>query len=103
MNAAEFIVKFGWTGAELDINAFENGFITRDDFLKNYGFEILDEIKTYVDAWEFVQKKGGLTGAKRWLQTEESEPYYNYEQSVVDELKKNVALVEEVESLKEVC
>lgn len=60
MKAKEFIEKFGWGLACRDIASLEHGFIKSEDFLEHYGFEIPGDLKQYTDAWELVDKFGGL-------------------------------------------
>ena len=92
MKAIEFIKKFGWDLAQRDIAALESGFIKKEDFLEHYGFDILDDLKRYVDAWELVQKSGGLDEAKD--HTMVLALIEEYEQ--LKQLRKSIHLVEEV-------
>lgn len=64
MNAIEFVKKFGLDLAKRDVAAWQSGFIKREDFLENYGFDILDSLKQIVDAFELVDQWGGLEDAK---------------------------------------
>jgi len=97
MKPAEFIAKFGWDLAQRDVTCLETGFITKADFLEHYGFEILDEIKIYIDAWELVKEHYMIDRAKKYANSPYTAP------EIVEPLKKAIALVDEVESLKEVC
>ncbi|OTG81842.1 hypothetical protein B9T31_15075 [Acinetobacter sp. ANC 4558] len=111
MKPSEFIAKFGWDLAQRDVTCLETGFITKADFLEHYGFEILDEIKIYVDAWELVQKNQGLNGSRNTLKLLQSSIDIGLHHGIegidaeieIPKLKQAIALVEEVESLKEVC
>lgn len=104
MKAIEFIKKFGFELAQRDIAAFESGFIKKEDFLEHYGFDILDDLKRYVDAYELVQKFGGIKRAKRILR--KSYLSWNNRVSVVwndntfqctiQQLEEAITLVEEV-------
>lgn len=70
IEASEFVKTFGWDLARRDVGAFSSGFIKREDFVEHYGFDILDELKTLVDAYELVEKFGGLFHAKVALEKE---------------------------------
>ena len=96
MKAVEFIKKFGWDYAK-----------ERLDYCKNarlVGMEI--DLKRYVDAYELVQKFGGIKRAKRILR--KSYLSWNNRVSVVwndnpfqctiQQLEEAIALVEEVEN-----
>lgn len=90
MKAIEFIKKFGWDLAQRDIAAFESGFIKKEDFLEHYGFDILDDLKRYVNAYELVQRFGGMDESKKCL-----------DDKIYPELGRAITLVEEVESCNE--
>lgn len=64
MNAVEFVKKFGIDLVKRDVAAWQGGFIKREDFLEHYGFDILDDLKQIVEAWELVEKAGGVDGSK---------------------------------------
>ena len=64
MKAKDFIEKFGWSLACRDIAALDSGFIKSEDFLEHYGFEIPSNLKQYTEAYELVNKFGGLGAAK---------------------------------------
>lgn len=55
MNAIEFVKKFGLDLVKRDVEAWQGGFIKREDFLEHYGFDILDDLKQIVDAFELVE------------------------------------------------
>ncbi len=98
MKAAKFIADKGWDLAQRDVVCLEAGFITKADFLEHYGFEILDEMKIYVDAWELVHKdfeSVEMASYEHLVSGSYADPYW------ID-VKKAIALVKEVESLKEV-
>ena len=64
MDAKEFVKKFGWELVKRDIAALGGGFIKREDFIEHYGFDILNDLKTLVDAYGLVQSHGGLEKAR---------------------------------------
>lgn len=99
MKAVEFIAKFGWELAQRDVVCLETGFITKADFLNHYGFEILDDIKTYVDALEFVQNLGGIQAAKDAAY----QNTMNVDGFDPSKIETAIALVEEVEKFKGVA
>ena len=113
MKAAEFIAKFGFNVAEKCLkNCFspnDKWFIHEGELVSNNEFDLL---KTYVDAWDLVQKMGStIDEIKEHVRVTER----NLERGVyfkctierninrINRIKKAIALVEEVESLKEVC
>ena len=63
MEAKEFVKKFGWDEAKARLNN------NIDMFYLGWGFYSGD-LKTLVDAWEFVEKFGGLFHAKVTLEKE---------------------------------
>lgn len=56
--------------------------------------EMHDGLKRLVESHELVEAYGGLDKTKKRLSTEQSEPYYNYSQQLVDSLKQAIADVE---------
>lgn len=107
MNTAKFIADKGWDLAQRDVVCLETGFITKADFLEHYGFEILDEMKIYVDAWELVNQFDDIGQAKAYLPDIDNDVPWNVKGGEFHffkwQLEQAIALVEEVESLKEVC
>ena len=105
MNAAKFIADKGWDLAQRDVVCLETGFITKADFLKHYGFEILDEMKIYVDAWELVNQFDDIEQAKAYLPEFDNDVPWNIKGGELRffkwQLEEAITLVEEVESLKE--
>ncbi len=110
MKVAKFIADKGWDLAQRDVVCLETGFITKADFLEHYGFEILDEMKIYVDAWELVQVHGLEQSNEIVKNAPSDEHFYSWtlgnsgvkDKTVnIGELRKAITLVEEVESLKE--
>lgn len=78
MNAVEFVKKFGMDLARRDIAAWQSGFIKREDFLEHYGFDILDDLKQIIEAWELVESYGGIAEASCYVFEETGEDcYYN--------------------------
>lgn len=67
MKANEFVKKFGLDLAKLDVQAFESGFIKREDIVEHYGFDILDDLKRLVESHDLVTSYNGLHGAKNTL------------------------------------
>ena len=63
MEAKEFVKKFGWDEAKARLNN------NIDMFYLGWGFYSRD-LKTLVDAWELVEKFGGLFHAKATLEKE---------------------------------
>lgn len=89
MNAIEFVKKFGLDLVKRDVAAWQGGFIKREDFLENYGFDILDDLKQIVDAFKLVESYGGLSEAKELHYDEfRSDTTYN-------KLQKSINLVEQ--------
>lgn len=97
MKAIEFIKEFGWELAQRDIACLDTGFIKKEDFLEHYGFEILDEIRVYVDAYELVQLHGGLRLANHYSMKN----HCLSDSHTTDDLWTAIALVEEVENCNE--
>lgn len=58
--AIKFVKENGWELAQRDVGAFSGGFIKREDFLEHYGFDILDDLKTLVEAWGLVELSKGV-------------------------------------------
>ena len=56
MKANEFIKKFGLDLAKRDVQAFESGFIKREDIVEHYGFDILDDLKRLVESHAMIEK-----------------------------------------------
>lgn len=87
MNVVEFIKLYGWE--------MSKAFLSNWSFLsKDYGFKV-EELKKLVDAWELIQKRGGLSEAKAIEQQ-----YWNsgvgIAMAVAMELKQAIELVESV-------
>ena len=97
MNAVEFVKKFGWERATelLKECPVEMPYIGRCGFSKTEynDFVCKDNLKTLVDAWELVEKRGGLSKAK-----EIEQQYWNSgvgcAMFVAMELKQAITLVE---------
>ena len=70
MKAKDFVRKFGWELVQRDITCLDTGFIKKEDFLEHYGFDILDDLKRYVNAYELVESYGGLESAKKFVGSE---------------------------------
>lgn len=56
MKANEFVKKFGLDLAKRDVQAFESGFIKREDIVEHYGFDILDDLKRLVESHAMIEK-----------------------------------------------
>lgn len=111
MKAVEFIRKFGWAIAVKSVNHAMNAYNGLGDSLycrpdgyaaiihPSYlnGNECLaSDLKQYVDAWELVNKLGGLDGAKgEFFEIAHSGSYVDVSPS---ELSKAIQLVESVEN-----
>ena len=65
MKAIEFIKKFGWIDASHKNVWFHFGCSSERSFESIHGFRIIEDLKPYIDAWELVQKHGGLNGARK--------------------------------------
>ena len=103
MNAVEFIKQYGWSKSTVivfeSIGHGANTFYDTHDEL--YYGQINDirvsvtELKEYVDAWELIQKRGGLSEAKAIEQQ-----YWNsgigIAMAVAMEIKQAIELVESV-------
>lgn len=68
MDAIEFVGNNGLDLVRRDVAALQNGFIKRDDFLEHYGFDVLDDLKQIVEAFELVESYGGLEKSKLKVQ-----------------------------------
>lgn len=90
MKANEFVKKFGLDLAKRDVAAWQSGFIKREDFLENYGFDILDDLKEIVDAFWLIEKFGGLIEAKK-VHYDEFRSDINW-----NKLQKSINLVEQL-------
>ena len=90
MKAKDFVRKFGWELVQRDITCLDTGFIKKEDFLEHYGFDILDDLKRYVNAYELVQRFGGMDESKKCL-----------DDKIYPELGRAITLVEEVENYNE--
>lgn len=66
MKANEFVKKYGWALVKRDIAALNAGFIKRDDFFENYGFDIIDDLKRLVEAHDLIESFGSLEDAKEY-------------------------------------
>ena len=99
MKAVEFIAKFGWELAQRDVVCLETGSITKADFLNHYGFEILDDLKHYVDAYELIKKLGSIQAAKDTAY----QNTMNVDGFDPSKIESAIALVEEVEKFKGVA
>lgn len=99
MKAAEFIKKFGWGEAKsfvnktnelygciTDLHHASNGYISVlvPHLVRDFDTSIKD-LKSYVDAYELVQKFGGLIEAKKCI-----------DDKIYPELGRAITLVEEV-------
>ena len=83
MTAAEFIKMFGWEHGK-DVS---NGWIT------NYENIDLNELKSYIEAYELVQSYGGVGEANKLLWN----PEITHTKELVATLEKAIKLVEEIE------
>ncbi len=54
----------------------------------------MDDLKRLVESYELVESCGGIKNAKNRLSTEQGEPYYNYDQQLIERLKQAIADVE---------
>ena len=102
MTAIEFVKNYGWDKAKREVSYI--GTIMQ----MNNSDGILQELKKHTDAYELVQKFGGLANANKILKKAYdscssiiSDRRINLECSWSD-LNKAITLVESVESLKEV-
>lgn len=118
MNAAEFIAKFGWEKARESISHVawcETAYCIRlgHGCFKSTSDCCVDinDLKRYVDAWELVQIHGFEQSKEVVKNAPSDEHFYSWslgnsgvkDKTVnIGELRKAIALVEEVESLKEV-
>lgn len=66
------------------------GFCSLEDGLSFH----TEQLKQLVESHELVEKLGGIKNAKRKLSTEQGEPYYNYNQQLINSLKQAIADVE---------
>ena len=83
MTVIEFIKKYGWEHSK-DVS---NGWIT------NYENIVLNELKSYIEAYELVQSYGGTDKSKTFLKSEYrkiSTP------TTYNNLKQAIKLVEEI-------
>ena len=95
MNAKEFIKQYGWDEAKSTVNFF-GGIFHKLDENENVIFTFqIDDLKQLVDAWELIQKRGGLSEAKAIEQQ-----YWNsgigIAMAVAMELKQAIELVESI-------
>lgn len=88
MKANEFVKKFGLDLAKRDVQAFESGFIKREDIVEHYGFDILDDLKRLVESHELVMEHGSLERAKMYANSPYTAP------EVKGRLKQAIADVE---------
>lgn len=117
MKAAEFIADKGWDWAKKLTIKHENCYMPKtfnywsnklQDFVlctKYASFE-MSELKQYVDAWELVDQFGDIGQAKAYLPELDNDVPWNVKGRELRffkwQLEEAIALVEEVESLKEV-
>ena len=98
MNAIEFIKKFGWIDASHKNVWFHFGCSSERSFESIHGFRIIEDLKPYIDAWELVQRFGGIHMAKADSSDldgfEKTSPYWV-------KVKQAITLVEEVENYNE--
>ena len=90
MEAKEFVKKFGWDDAKARLNN------NIDMFYLGWGFYSGD-LKTLVDAWELVEKFGGLFHAKVTLEKEGFTGGIELDDELIEDvvLKQAIKLVEQ--------
>ena len=93
MKAVEFIKKFGWIDASHKNVWFHFGCSSERSFESIHGFRIIEDLKPYIDAWELVQNRGGLDGARKVAHKN----CFNRDVNIL----KAISLVEEVENYNE--
>lgn len=109
MKANEFVKISGW-GKAKEVSSFTSNvcedpthfdsdldiYVHSDDFkgVMDESDVCIHDLKRLVESHELVESYGGLDKAKKKLSTEQSEPYYNYSQQLVDSLKQAIADVE---------
>ena len=98
MKAVEFIKKFGWIDASHKNVWFYFGCTSEKSFEAIYGFRVVEDLKPYIDAYELVQKHGGLQKLKSTWNDFEANQEYEFYGTNLDLLKQAIALVEEVEN-----
>ena len=89
MEAKEFVKKFGWGEAKARLNN------NIDMFYLGWGF-YSEDLKTLLDAWEFVEKFGGLFHAKVTLEKEGFTGGIELDDELIEDvvLKQAIKLVE---------
>lgn len=87
MKAVDFIRKFGWDDAKWLKSECEHSHDVKKSSIVNY-----DELKQYIDAWELVNRFGGVDGAK--------DEYFDCVQNnePASHIRKAIELVESVEN-----
>ena len=85
MKAVEFIKKFGWIDASHKNVWFHFGCSSERSFESIQGFRVFEDLKQYVDAYELVQRFGGMDESKKCL-----------DDKIYPELGRAISLVEEV-------
>lgn len=94
MNVIKFIEKFGWDDCSKENIWFHFGCSSERAFEEIYGFRVVEDLKRYVDAYELVQRFGGIHMAKADSSDldgfEKTSPYWV-------KVKQAITLVEEVE------
>ncbi|AUX86884.1 hypothetical protein C3F34_19985 (plasmid) [Acinetobacter sp. ACNIH2] len=93
MTAIEFVQKFGWGASQYWTGRFNAVNEVEEKFINT---QFRDDLKKYIDAYELVQKFGGLEEAK--------DEYFSCIQNNENgsHISEAITLVESVESLKEV-
>ena len=85
MKAVEFIKKFGWIDASHKNVWFHFGCSSERSFESIQGFRVFEDLKQYVDAYELVQRFGGMDESKKCL-----------DDKIYPELGRAISIVEEV-------
>lgn len=102
MNAAKFIADKGWEYTKTHLEKMDT---------ENWHNDWFKDLKRYVDAWELVQIHGFEQSKEIVKNAPSDEHFYSWslgnsgvkDKTVnIGELRKAIALVKEVESLKEV-
>ena len=89
MNAIEFVKKFGWGEAILNYHSCKHQYY----FHYNGYIEVcVADLKQIVEAWELVEKVGGLDNAKTF---DESCMYCIAHLTTLDNLQQAINLVEQ--------
>ena len=68
MNAVEFIKLHGWKEVKILLTSPSHGFFFKEDFFKHYGYDIYDDLKQYIGAYDLVQSYGGLEKSKKLIE-----------------------------------